>query len=348
MDYRHKLPVCLLLAVMSAHAAEPPPDPLFASAEVLEITLQGPFDRIDDERDKEAEYEGSLSYLDASGTQVVLDASFQVRGNWRLNSRNCNYSPLWVDLRRGQLPGTIFENQNRLKLVVQCRRNERYADYLYKELLLYEMFSELAEYNFDTRLLSVNYQDTEREDELRTAPAFFIEHQNRLADRYGMSEVEENKVSYQALNPHQSTLVDLFMYFMGNTDYSIIQGPEGDECCHNSKLLQDAAGAYFPIPYDFDASGFVDTSYAPEPNPSFGLRNNRERLFRGFCVDEQVLQAAVARFNQLQDEILARINDSPLLSARSIRVNGRFAEDFFDTLNDARDFQRRIVDRCRG
>ncbi|MEQ8952584.1 MAG: hypothetical protein RL120_00495, partial [Gammaproteobacteria bacterium] len=121
------LPALLIALPLAVVAAEP--DPLFASSEPLAITLTGPFEQIDDERDRDTEYEGSLSYIDDSGSEVILDAAFEVRGNWRLNPRNCDYSQLWVDLRRGQLPGTLFENQNRLKLVVQCRRQDRYADY---------------------------------------------------------------------------------------------------------------------------------------------------------------------------------------------------------------------------
>lgn len=130
---------CLAIAVLLIHsvgfAAEQ--DPLFASQEPLAIILIGPFDRIDDERDKEQEYEGALHYVDADGTTVELDARFEVRGNWRLDKSNCNYSQLWVDLRRGQLPGTLFENQNRLKLVVQCRRQDRYLDFLQREMQAY-------------------------------------------------------------------------------------------------------------------------------------------------------------------------------------------------------------------
>tara|TARA_Y100000031_G_scaffold114598_1_gene126743 strand:+ start:620 stop:1006 length:387 start_codon:yes stop_codon:yes gene_type:complete len=119
---------CWLLSGNPVFAADP--DPLFQSSETLEITLTAQIDEIDDTRDKDTEYEGTLSYLDAAGTEIILDASFSVRGNWRLDKRNCRYAQLWGNLRRSQVAGTIFENQNRLKLVVQCRRQDRYSDYI--------------------------------------------------------------------------------------------------------------------------------------------------------------------------------------------------------------------------
>ncbi len=329
--------LCLLIIVLSLsiHASGAEQDPLFASSDTLAITLVGPFERIDDERDKEQEYEGALRYINAAGETVELDANFEVRGNWRLDRSNCDYSQLWVDLRRGQLPGTIFENQNRLKLVVQCRRSDRYLEFLQREMQAYQIFSLLTDYHFAIRPLEVTYQDNE-EEESRTHAAFFIEHQNRVAELAGMEEVEENRVNSDQLDPMQSTLTSLFMFLMGNTDFSLIQAQEGEECCHNAKLIRASNGTYFPVPYDFDASGFVDASYAPQPG--FNLRSNRSRLYRGYCVDEATMTAAVDRFLALREEIS---------SIAASRKNDRFVSDFFETLEDDRDFERDILRDCR-
>lgn len=332
--WRPLLTILLVTAPLLLSAAED--DLLFATMEPLSLTLVGPFDRIDDERDKEQEYEGLVRY-EEGGQSLELNVRYQVRGNWRLNPRNCSYSQLWLDLRRGQLPGTVFENQNRLKLVVQCRRQDRYQEYLDREMRAYQIFDLLTDYDFDVRPLQVTYQDSETEDS-RTHQAFFIEHQNRVAALAGMEEVEENRIEQALLDPMQSTIASLFMFLLGNTDFSLIQGPEGDECCHNAKLIKDSAGVHYPIPYDFDASGFVDASYAPEPNPDFNLRSNRSRLFRGFCVEREVFDAAADLFLSHRAAIEALVTD---------RRNIRFVEDFFETLTDPRDFERDIVNDCR-
>ena len=73
-----------------------PADPLFADPAPLAITLIAPFEQIDDERDKDQEYRGTLTYTGSDGEPVVLDARFEVRGNWRLSKSNCSYSQLWV------------------------------------------------------------------------------------------------------------------------------------------------------------------------------------------------------------------------------------------------------------
>lgn len=336
---------CWILFAGSVSAAEP--DRLFQSSNALNISITAPMDEIDDTRDKEQEYEGTLSYLDDTGAEVVLNAAYSVRGNWRLDKRNCRYAQMWVNLQRSQVVGTLFENQNRLKLVVQCGSQDRYVDYIYKEMQAYDIFSELSELNFDTRLLNVSYIDSEDPDSIRTHVAFFIEHQNRVAERFGYDEVELNTLPLAELNPLQSTVVSMFMYLIGNVDFSIISGPEGEECCHNAKQLQDDAGEYYPVPYDFDASGFVDTNYAPEPDPRFNLRSNRSRLFRGFCVEQAVLDEALRIYQTKRDRIMSIVADDPNVSSRATNRNIRYLEDFYEVLDDERDIERAFIRNCR-
>tara|TARA_B100001105_G_scaffold249112_1_gene235637 strand:- start:1789 stop:2826 length:1038 start_codon:yes stop_codon:yes gene_type:complete len=334
-----------ILTSVSLEAAES--DLLFQSTERLEITITAPFGRIDKERDKEIEYAGVLSYVDSAGATINLDVELAVRGNYRLIKSNCRYSQLWVDLKRGQLEGTLFANQNRLKLVVQCGRQNRYADYLVREQQVYTMFSEISDYDFGTRLLNVTYVDSEDEDDVRTHVAFFIEHQNRLADRFGMDKVESNGISRTELNARQGVLVSLFMFLIGNTDYSIIRGPENDACCHNSKLLVNADGEYFPIPYDFDASGFVDASYAPEPRPDFNLRSNRSRLYRGFCVPDDILSAAIKTYQDAKEGLNTIIGDTTYIGVRAVNRTIKFVDSFYEVINNPRKLQREIARGCR-
>ncbi len=343
------LTLILLLAWMLPSSAQPPgPDPLFESDLPLNIRFEAPFEQIDRDRDKDVEYDGVMRYIDASGAEVTLDIALEVRGNWRLRKDNCRYSQLWVDLKRGQTPNTLFAEQNRLKLVVQCRSQDRYRDYLVKEQQLYDAFARLSDIHFDTRLVNATYVDSEDPSESRTHLAFFIEHQRRLKDRFGMDDVELNSISYSDLDPMQAALVGLFMYQIGNTDYSMIRAPEGDECCHNAKLLADATGRYYPVPYDFDSSGYVDASYAPEPSSSFGIRNNRSRAYRGFCFDPAQLDAAVTRMKAERENINGIIANSTHTSERTANRSLRYIEEFYEILENPRRFQREIVDECRG
>lgn len=339
------LVVACLVLPFAANGAEVAP--LFQSSEVLDIRLTGPFRQIDRERDREQEYEGILSYRTAIGEEVQLETSFEVRGNYRLRSDVCRYSQLWLDLRRREVLGTVFEGQNRLKLVVQCRQQERYSDYVLKEYLAYQMFQQLTSPGFGTRLVNVTYDYSDDEGESRTHLGLIIEHKNTVAERAGTSNVELNRVSLSNLEPVQSTLVALFMLMIGNTDFSLAAGPEGDECCHNAKLL-DREGSFIPIPYDFDSSGFVNASYAADPNPSFGLRSNRQRLFRGYCLHNEYIAAAIPEFLRSRDKFVTLVENSGIASRRGKQDALEYLEDFFAIISDPEEIEDEILGECRG
>lgn len=345
MRLRQILPSSLLFFLPLLNAQ--PSDPLFASSEILDITLNAPFAEIDRQRDKSESYDGTLSYSDSQGNAVVLDAAFEVRGNWRLKRENCDHAQLWIDLKRGQTPGTLFENQNRLKLVVQCGRQDRKQQWIVKEQLAYDLFSAFSPLYFDTRLLNVSYIDSVKEDSQRSHMAFFIEHQNRLRDRFALEKVELNRVDSAKIDADQANAVALFMLMIGNTDFSLAQGPVGDECCHNAKLLSDAQENYFPFPYDFDSSGFVDTAYASPPLESMNIRNNKQRLYRGYCSHEASLNDAIAAVKATQSAVQEAVAQNEFLAERGKRIGIKYIEQFYEILSDERKIRREIFDDCR-
>jgi len=342
--FRCVLPIVTWLFSSLIQAAEP--DPLFNSQELLEISLTGPFRTINSERNKETEYEGgSLSYTDSNGGMITLDAKFKVRGNFRLRDDICDYAQLWVDLDKDDVAGTLFENQNRIKLVVQCDDPSKFERYVIKEHQAYQLFNAISDTSFRSRLARVTYQDTER-DSQRTHYGVFIEHRNRMAERIDMETVELNKIEINTLDQVQATLASIFMFMAGNTDFSFISAPE-DECCHNAKLFQVSGGdIYYPAPYDFDSSGYVDADYA-QPNAALRLRSNRQRLYRGFCTPEAVLNQALETFRNKEAELLAIANDTSYMNERYAKGSAKYIQGFLDIINDPREVQRKIIDDCR-
>ena len=319
-------------------------NPLFADRSMLELTLKGPFRQIDDERDKEQEYTGKVAYEDGGGT-TELNVKYSVRGNFRLQKRVCEHAQLWLDLDKGQVDGTLFDGQNKLKLVVQCRDRDSYADYIGLEEQLYRMFNLLSPISLRTRLVRVTWQDPESGDERRDL-GFLIQHQKRLADQLDLEVLDVPNLAKADLDPAQSSLVALFMFLIANTDYSMIAGKPDEDCCHNTKPLADGNGRIYPLPYDFDSTGYVDANYA-EVSAGLGQNSIKDRIYRGFCVDPAVMAASLQTVRDQQAAILAIAADTTLVSARKSKQAVRLLERSFDIINDERRLQREIIGACR-
>lgn len=332
-----------LLLPLSGFAAEV--DPLFQDREILDITLDGPFSSIDREREADEDYEGGILTYMNNGTPVSLKVKYQVRGNFRLRKDICNYAQLWVDLDKDEVAGTLFENQNRIKLVVQCRQGSRYERYVVKEEQVYRLYNTISDLSYRSRLVNVTFRDTERNRE-RTTYGIFIEHKDRLAARTGMDEVNLNSIPLKDLDAAQGNLVDMFMFMVANTDYSIIAAPE-DECCHNAKLLKPSGETrYFPTPYDFDSSGYVDASYA-QTSPQLRLRSVTQRLYRGFCVAPEILNATLDKYRASRDQIMAIAGDTSFFEERYAEDSVDYLEAFYGIINNPDELQDEILDDCR-
>ena len=214
-------------------------DPLFRSDDLLELTVRGPFGAINRERDKEKRYPDSrLSYKTDDGANVDLDIELQVRGNFRLDKNVCRFAPLRVFFKKDQTRDTLFSKQKKLKLVTLCKPgSNKYQQYVIQEYLIYRMFNILSDLSFRVRLVHVTYVDSTRKDREQSQYGFLIENKKRLAKRLKMKTIDLHRVSVADHDPKQLNLVSVFQFFVGNTDWSVIEGETGEACCHNAKLL---------------------------------------------------------------------------------------------------------------
>ena len=132
---------------------------------------------------------------------------------------------------------------------------------------------------------------------------------------------------------------------IGNTDFSPVAGPPGSACCHNFVLFGDGKEPILPVTYDFDQSGFVDAPYA-QPNPRFGIRSVRQRVYRGRCVNNKYLPDSLGRFRDARDELYTLVREQEGLED-GVRMDLlRYMDAFYDIINDPRKVERQMVDKC--
>lgn len=346
-DVRAVLSFAILAILSGMSVASESPDPLFATSAPLSIVLEGPFDEIDSQRDKEAEYPpGVLRYREESGSEVALDVSYSPRGNYRLDKSTCKYAQLWLNLKKKEVKDTLFDHQDKLKLVVQCRDGDRYKELLAREYQAYLLLNALTPNSFRVRWVTVSYRDLDG-NELREHAGMLVEHRKRLAKRQDLEALNPNSVPYTALEQEHTAVVSMFMYMISNIDFSLIASREG-ACCHNAKVFQEKGSEQFRvIPYDFDSSGYVKAPYA-EPNPDLKQRHIRQRVYRGFCVDDRVLETTIARFAAKRELLLSVAADTSLVSARTAKDSRSYLDSFFEDISDPKIVEKKIKAKCRG
>jgi hypothetical protein len=295
---------------------------LFEENAALEIELTGPFWSLVDNKNDRNELPFALSY-----ETFELDLTVRTRGNSRL--RICSFPPLRLNFNKADSAGTVFEGQDKLKLVTRCMKDDRYEKDVLEEYAAYRIFSLLTDVSYRVRLVHLTFNDTDGrlKKAYRQSYGFLIEPDDQLLSRVGGSLSELAGVSLRQLDENQAALVYVFQYLIANTDWSFVTAEQDEHCCHNIELI-NMGTKHYPIPYDFDLAGLVNAAYA-KPDPSLKIKKVSKRLYRGFCTDTEVLREALRRITAKEKEILQIITALPLYSEREKERRIEYLMAFF-------------------
>lgn len=334
-----------LFAATSHAQTSGDPDPLFQSSDVLEVRIAAPLHTLMKERSDEHEVDGKFQYTDEAGELAEWEIGLRTRGIFRRNKDVCPFPPLRLNFKSSQTRNSLFHKQNKLKLVTHCRDNSsRYQRSVLGEYIAYRMLNELTDVSFRVRLLRITYIDTDGRDDDRVRYGFFIEHEDRLAKRLGVTTVDLEQTRVSALQPGYMNLVSMFHYLIANTDFSPIKGPD-ETCCHNHVLLGNEGDLLFSVPYDFDQSGLVNAPYA-SAHPRFKLRSVRQRLYRGRCANNEQLPATIALYRDKREAILNLISEQAGLENGAGKAMTSFVTKFFNTIDSPKHVQSEIIKEC--
>jgi hypothetical protein len=325
--------VCLTATYIPCFAQNPDTDKdstktknqrLFKSDEVLQVKLLTDFRALQKDRNDDADYhEALMIYVDESGDSVHVPLKIKARGNFRRNSANCSLPPLMLNFPEKKVKGTLFKNQDKLKLVTRCRD----AGYIVQEYMVYKMYNLITHYSFKARMAMITYEDSSGKRKTETSPGFIIEDEDALAKRHNMTlrgkEVETKNYLTDQLG--MCTMV-VFQYMIGNTDWSV-------PFQHNIKLLNQSTGLPMPVAYDFDHAGIVEASYA-SPAPELSLRSTRERLYRGLGYSEAIFAQVFEKFNQAKPDIYALYEGNSQLNPAYIKRTLKYLDDFYELINN--------------
>jgi hypothetical protein len=344
-------PLLFLSATVLAAPISAQDVPLFASDEVLQFTVVAPLEDIFDHRDQESEEYPGIIIVDAGTHLDTVEVDIRTRGRSRLDNSICRFPPLRLDFPKSRVGGTVFEGQDKVKLVTHCRDDDRYEQDVIKEALAYRFFNELTDVSFRVRVARITYEDTSSDDDPRTRHGFLIEPEEAVAERTGWSYIATPNVAPDYSDPEHLALLEMFQYMIGNADFSAFSAdPGSDECCHNTKPIGEFSGPIFALPYDFDITGFVDTRYADRlfrgNLQRLGVRDIRDRRFRGLCQSEEHWDAVLQLMVDRRDAIEGVIRDQEGLEPDTRDEALEYIGEFFEMLQDPDRARETFLDEC--
>jgi hypothetical protein len=328
--------------MVMATAAADSADPLFQSQDTLNVEITAPLSTLVRERSETEYLPGVFSYKDVDGTPVKLDIKVRARGNFR--HRNCDFPPVTLNFRKSQVEGTLFERQDKLKMVAHCKITRQYEQSVLREYLAYRLLNSVTDLSFRVRLLQVVWVDSEERRASMVRSAFLIEHKDRLAARIGRTEQEIESAEITAIEPDHLNLLSIFQYLIGNVDFSPIAGSNG-ECCHNYAMFGTNADALVPVPYDFDFSGIVNAPNA-ELDTERGVERMGQRVYRGYCENNDAVEGSVATFEQLREALYAVVGELEELEPGIRRNITSYMDEFYEVIGDPRQVEQQITGKC--
>ena len=283
------------------------------------------------------------TYIDSSVDYQLNDGSWQSlpvklrrRGNNRL--KNCYFAPLNVKLKKSDTKNTLFEGHKNLKIVLPCFLEKENNDNVVKEYLAYKLFEIVSPYHFQTRLLNIDFEEERGENsKSHNLKGILIEDDKNVAKRL------DGRIYERDMHPGNQETVSsirnaLFQYMIGNTDFS-------QAYQHNIKVMY-INKAMVPIPYDFDMSGFVNTSYAAA---SIHVSSVTERKYRGFARDKKIFEQVRQEFLANKQKLLSVLDDnvSYFDDPQEFNTAKNYILSFFDVIVNVRLFKDEILDQAR-
>ena len=292
-------------------------------------------DLLDDRGDDPGYHPFTISYLSKDSTEIATPVKIKTRGHFRKDKENCAWPPLLINFTKKDVPpSSLFDGQDKVKLVMPCRGDE----YVVREWLIYKLYNLISPKSFRARLVTVTMDDVKRK------PVSFygilLEDEDQMAQRNNAIIVERKMMNPVQTESEAFLTMAVFQYMIGNTDWSV-------QFQQNIKLLaKDSLGTPTTVPYDFDHSGMVNAPYA-KPAEELEMQSVLERRYRGYCVaDMNTYNSVIGLFNKLKKDFYGVYANYPPLNARSVKTATKYLDDFYDTINDPKKLQKAFSYPC--
>ena len=315
-------------------------DDFFLREDPITLTLKFDIKAYQKTRISEEYQEAELIYQFDDSSSIRHKVKLKTRGEYR--KKFCTIPPFWLNIKKSKIESNDLDGVKKVKVVTHCKNSERFNDYLMKEYLVYKLYNIISPYSFRVRLIRMVYIDTGRNNKTTENWAFAIEPEKLLAKRLDARFIENDRLAMSTVNSGIMDELALFQYMIGNADYSITGR-------HNIKIIRfhgEGPVGNIPIPYDFDYTGFVNTSYAI-PGENLGIENVRERYFLGPCRNKAVHQTVVDELNGHKQDLIDIMEQCEYISLRQKIYAVKYIESYFSESEATKFIEWSLKSTCR-
>lgn len=312
---------------------------LFSGSEPIEIVLQMDMTKVFDDKSEDPQYNEALLIQKMGDNKIrTFNIKIKARGRTRRLEDICEFPPLKINFEKKSTENTVFEGQDKIKMVTHCKESESYQNYTNLEYLVYKTYNLITDYSYRVRLVHVTYQDTKQNYPDMVKTGFLIEDEKQMAERIDGFITDKRIWSSDSCNQQAVNILSLFQFMIGNTDWWI-------HTRHNVDLVQTEHNGLIPIPFDFDYSGIINTPYAI-PSTELPIIGVKTRFLKNSCHDESHYHQVVALYNEKKPEILSMIEHSEYLDKKYIKTSIHYIEAFYKIINNPEKFNKYLTQTC--
>lgn len=231
-------------------------------------------------------------------------AGVKLRGEFRADTANCPLPQLKIKLKTNQKELKNFD------IVLPCKNDSSYLQYLAKEYLLYQMYEQFCSFGLKTKWINLQIINSKTNKIFYAQKAFVVESDANFCSRKLVKEIEMLPIETHTINPVVYSKMLLFQYLIGNNDWNL-------ENMHNIKFVKNSNNELYPIPYDFDFAAIVHTPYTDFDSLTFYSENE-------FDIHEPINEFVLNQLVTLLPQMMERIENESFLTDSSKRAYQQF------------------------
>ncbi len=253
---------------------------LLTEKEAVKMTLETDLTNIIEQKKNNQYFPGILRTDEGKVYRIEV----KPRGKFR--RKIAVFPPLKLKFKKKDLVADGLDTLNEIKLVLPCYESALGDELIVREYLAYRMYEQLTDVSFRARLIRLTIRDTHVERSKKPMYAILLEDEEELVARLKGELKEDYGTPVDSLQSYQSSLMVMFQYMIGNTDWDI-------SMLRNVRMVRaPETGKLFAIPYDFDFSGLVSAPYS-SPSADTGLKSVRDRFLMSNGLQPEVLKRAL-------------------------------------------------------